>query len=80
MNSYIHSLAEEKDVVLVDLYNGLVTNWYWYTNPRWWCYNDQLHPNTLGLQNMATIWYESLADLLKNNTLMPWLLLLLGTP
>ena len=31
MNSYIRTLAQEKDVVLVDLYNGLVGNWYAYT-------------------------------------------------
>ena len=79
MNSYIRSLAQEKQVVLVDLYNDLVSNWYAYTNPPG-CYNDQLHPNTLGLQYMAASWYYSLADLLKSEIYLPWLLLLLGTP
>lgn len=80
LNDYIRSLAQEKDVVLVDLYNELVGSWNAYVNPPG-CYGDQLHPNTLGLQYMAAVWYESLADLLVvKNTSMPWLILLLGTP
>lgn len=62
MNNYIRNLAVEKDVFLVDQYNALAGNWYWYTHPQG-CYEDQLHPNTYGFQDMAAVWYDSLLHL-----------------
>jgi len=75
LNEYIRSLAVDEDVLLVDLYSEMATSWYYYTNPEG-CYMDQLHPNPLGFQKMADVWYQSMYDLLKTTTL-PWLPILL---
>jgi lysophospholipase L1-like esterase len=78
MNDQIRSLASEKNVLFVDQYNELVNNWYEYSNPSG-CYNDHTHPNTLGFQAIAAVWYKNLHDvIIKQRPLpLPWLFLLL---
>lgn len=76
MNGLIRNLASEENVILVDLYNELASDWEYYTDPMG-CYMDKLHPNPYGFQQMALAWYTSLKDYLKNpNPAMPWLYLL----
>jgi len=75
-NELIRSLAAEKGVVLVDQYNELVTNWYWYTHHEG-CYGDHLHPNALGFQAIATAWYKSMP---RSNPPLPLLMLLRSKP
>ncbi len=74
-NSYIRSLASEKNVLLVDLFAALAPYWYWYTHPAG-CYGDLQHPNSRGFYEMAVTWHKSLSTLIKKPS-MPWLMLLL---
>lgn len=75
MNSYIKELAYQKDIAVVDLYSEMASGWYWYTNPQG-CYMDNLHPNSLGFQKIASVWYATLAENFKKPVLL-WLQLLL---
>lgn len=79
LNDEIRSLAAEKGALLIDLYTALADDWYWYTNPPG-CYQDQLHPNPEGFRAIASVWYDSLAYLLKPPLNLSWLPLLLGNP
>ncbi|MBU0944954.1 MAG: SGNH/GDSL hydrolase family protein [Proteobacteria bacterium] len=78
MNQYIKELAEEKGVVLVDLYTALSPYWNIYTDPRA-CYGDLTHPNRSGFEAMGSLWYKNLSTLLPKKSL-PGLMLLLDKP
>ncbi len=72
-NRMITTLAEQKNVLFVDMYNLMIEKWeshYAYGLVPWGTYVDYLHPSREGYHKIANLWFAALG--INKRSEIPW--------